>query len=595
MANVKANSAWARALSKIAGLGTCPSATLPWKIDKLADIYGSQLAFRSVDGNLSYRELARKKNQYARWTLEQDLRGHTVCLMLPNCVEYVPIWCGIIQVGGTAALINTNLRGRTLGHVINVAGCSAIIADLEYVEQLSEVLPDYCHVYWLNPGNSCNCTHGSILRLDACSSEPLPDPDRFGVAMGSTALYIYTSGTTGMPKAAKLSHYRIMEWGYWFSGMLNVTPEDTLYNSLPMYHSTGGVAAISTMLLSGGTVVIRRKFSTTDFWKDVVKYRCTILWYIGELCAYLTAAVPVPEETRHELRALCGNGLSASTWRDFVRRFGVSEILEFYASTEGNISLYNCEGRVGSIGRVPPYLAHRFPIRLVRHDEITGRPARDEKGRCVICEPGEVGEAIGKIDNSSSAGPLSFDGYNDTAATLQKTVKSAIEDGDAWFLSGDLMRCDEAGFFYFVDRIGDTFRCKGENVSTVEVSDVLRGSPGVIGVSVYGVTVPGGLGKVGMADLKTAPPFNLASLRENVCAHLPRYARPMFLRFVQEVHITSTFKPIRNQSSDLAHLMSGAGAQIYVDDCSCGVYRPLEADEALAMFSTVTERGVQTH
>jgi fatty-acyl-CoA synthase len=307
------------------------------------------------------------------------------------------------------------------------------------------------------------------------------------------------------------------------------------------------VVATGATLVGGGTVVLRERFSASAFWTDVLQERCTLFQYIGELCRYLLASAPQPEETQHRLRLACGNGLRADVWGPFQERFRIPQILEYYASTEGNFSLYNCEGRVGSIGRMPGFLGHRLPVALVSFDFEAGLPRRDAAGRCVRCQPGEVGEAIGEIATSSAASQ--FEGYTDRTASERKVLRDVFSSGDAWYRTGDLMRQDNEGFYYFVDRVGETFRWKGENVSTTEVAGVVEGCSGVADVAIYGVTVPHAEGRAGMAALVVNPEFSLERLQQELTARLPAYARPMFIRLLETLELTATFK-LRKQ--DLA-------------------------------------------
>ena len=210
------------------------------------------------------------------------------------------------------------------------------------------------------------------------------------------ALYIYTSGTTGLPKAVNVSHFRLMQWSHWFAGMMDTRPDDRIYNCLPMYHSVGGVVAIGAALVNGGSVVLRERFSASGFWDDVVESKCTIFQYIGELCRYLVNTPARTPEAQHQLRLACGNGMRAEVWEEFQRRFQIPQILEFYAATEGNFSLYNCEGRVGAIGKIPSFLKHRLSMALVKFDFETGEPIRNEEGFCIRCSANEAGEAIGQ-------------------------------------------------------------------------------------------------------------------------------------------------------------------------------------------------------
>ena len=380
-----------------------------------------------------------------------------------------------------------------------------------------------------------------ILRSPPSRGGP-PDGLRYRApTLADRALCIYTSGTTGLPKAANVSHYRLMQWSHWFAGLIDVTPADRMYNCLPLYHSVGGVVAAGATLVGGGAVVLRERFSASTFWQDVVAERCTLFQYIGELCRYLLNAPSRPEETQHQLRLACGNGLRADVWVPFQERFRVPQILEYYAATEGNFSLYNCEERAGSIGRIPPFLSHRVPVALVKFDVDAALPRARCRGPLpALRASNEVGEAIGQI--MDDRGATRFEGYTDDAASGQKILRDVFFAGDAWYRTGDLMRQDAQGFFYFVDRIGDTFRWKGENVSTTEVAGVIAAVPGVTDVAVYGVTIPNTDGRAGMAALVVTEDFELTKLRQALAASLPAYARPVVVRILAALEITGTFK-----------------------------------------------------
>jgi fatty-acyl-CoA synthase len=316
-----------------------------------------------------------------------------------------------------------------------------------------------------------------------------------------------------------------------------------MYDCLPMYHTAGGVCAIGSLLVAGGAVVIREKFSAHEFWSDVVRSDCTLVQYIGELCRYLVNTPPAADEGRHRVRLACGNGLRPDIWDRFQRRFRIPRIVEFYAATEGNVMLFNFEGKPGAVGRLPPIMARRFPATIVAFDADAQRPVRDAQGFCIACRPGEIGEAIGKIASDPAEIGGRFDGYADKADDEQKILRDVFERGDAWFRTGDLMRHDERGYYYFVDRAGDTFRWKGENVSTEQVAEAIGCFPGVVHAVVYGVTIPGQDGRAGMAAVTAGPGFDLAALRDHLATRLPAYARPLFLRICSGIEVTSTFKP----------------------------------------------------
>ena len=523
-----ASRAWLRALEMTAHIEDAPARTLPVVVDELGARFADAPALIGQGESFSHAQLAARMNRYARWALEKGIgKGDCVALLLPKRPDYLAAWLGLTRIGAVVALINTNLRGQALAHAIAAAKPRLLIAAGDLSAALEGLDPEI-------PRQEHDDAFGAIL--DGLSATAPAQAGQRDVTLNDPALLIYTSGTTGFPKAARVSHRRVMNWSHWFAGMTGAGPRDRLYNCLPMYHSVGGVVASGAALLNGGAVIVREKFSARAFWQDVAESGATIFQYIGELCRYLLAqegAIPA-----HRLRLAVGNGLTADVWEAFQRRFAVPRILEFYAATEGNFSLYNVEGKVGAIGRIPPFLAHRFATVLVKFDDASQAPVRGADGFCVPVTRGEVGEAIGRI----AGGNAGFEGYTDAGASDRKILRDVFKRGDAWVRSGDLMRQDAQGFFYFVDRIGDTFRWKGENVSTTEVAAVAACAPGVKGAAVYGVTVPGQSGKCGMAALEVAQDFDAARFHAHCAARLPGYARPVFLRLVDGLSFTDTFK-----------------------------------------------------
>ena len=568
--------AWVRALERTAAIERDRSLTLPVLIGRLAERFGEQPALSSTDAALSYRGLAAACHRYGRWGLARSLgRNDTVCLVMANCPDYLAIWLGLSGIGATVALINTNLRRELLAHSINLVAPRHVIAGASLSEAVREIRPllDAGVECWVNGEAG-----GDLPRLDEAVAglpgEALRDSEVQAPSLEDRALCIYTSGTTGLPKAANVSHFRVMQWSHWFAGLIDVQPEDRMYDCLPMYHSVGGVVATGATLVGGGTVVLRERYSASGFWKDVVAERCTLFQYIGELCRYLLTGAPQAEESHHTLRLACGNGLRAEVWSDFQRRFRIPQILEYYAATEGNFSLYNCEGRPGAIGRIPPFLAHRAPVALVKYDVEAEAPARDAAGRCVRCAPHEAGEALGEI--VSANGATRFEGYTDSAASATKILRNVFAAGDAWYRTGDLMRQDEQGFFYFVDRVGETYRWKGENVSTTEVAAVIAACPGVADAAVYGVCVPSSEGRAGMAAVVVAPDFDLNELRRALVARLPDYARPLFIRVVTAIELTGTFKLRKHELALEGYDLTRVRDALYMDDAAQGAYVPLD-------------------
>ena len=570
--------AWVRALERTAGIERDRSLTLPVLIERLAERFADAPALLSPDAALSYRGLAAACHRYARWGLVRGLgSGDTVCLVMANCPDYLAIWLGLCRIGATVALINTNLRGALLAHSLNLVAPRHVIAGASLAEPVRAVRP------LLAAGVECWVSGpggGDLPRLDEAmaglAGDALRDDEAPAPSLADRALCIYTSGTTGLPKAANVSHFRLMQWSHWFAGLMDVQPTDRMYDCLPLYHSVGGVVATGATLVGGGAVVLRERFSASSFWQDVVAERCTVFQYIGELCRYLLASPPQAQESQHALRLACGNGLRGDVWREFERRFRIPQILEYYAATEGNFSLYNCEGRAGAIGRIPPFLAHRLPVALVKFDLEAQAPARDASGRCVRCAPQEPGEALGQI--LAENGATHFEGYTDEAASASKILRDVFAPGDAWYRTGDLMRQDEQGFFYFVDRVGDTFRWKGENVSTTEIAEVIAACPGVADATVYGVSVPGTEGRAGMAALVAAKGFELAELRRALAARLPDYARPLFVRIVSALELTGTFKLRKQELALEGYDPARIRDALYMDDSARGAYVPLDAE-----------------
>jgi len=572
-----ASQAWLRALELTAPIARHPDRVMPVLIDEAASRWGNAPALLSDGECLSYAELAARQNQVARWGRERGIgKGDVVCLLMPNRPEYIPVWLGISAIGGVTALLNTNLHGPLLSHSINAVQPKAIIASADLVEQLRAALPGvagspllWCH------GAERDGFERIDLEVHGQPSEMLASRER-PVSIEDQALYIFTSGTTGKPKAAKISHARILQWSYWFSGMLGVQSSDRIYNCLPLYHSTGGVLVAGASLLSGGSVVVRDKFSASRFWEDIRRWDCTMFQYIGELCRYLLHSCGGEDAAGHHLRMACGNGLAPGVWGAFKDKFGIPHILEFYASTEGGVSLFNIEEKQGALGRIPPYLAHRFSPLLVQVDLETGEPLRNEVGLCKQCAVDEPGEALGRIVDDLTTIGVRFEGYSTEQESSKKILRNVLQTGDAWVRTGDLMRKDRQGFYYFLDRLGDTFRWKGENVATSEVAETICGYPGVKHANVYGVAVPAAEGRAGMATLVTEGTMDLSLLRGYLADRLPGYARPRFLRLRSHLELTGTLKYSKNDLMRQGYDPSSITDPIYFDSAEQNEFVPLD-------------------
>jgi fatty-acyl-CoA synthase len=562
--------AWIRALERTAPYGRNEGATLPEIIRSIAATQGDRPALLADHETLSYTELAAAIARTAHWALRQRIApGETVALIMENCPAYAALWLGIISVRGVVALINPHLTGDALLHALAAARPTHIIAGPAQADALAALhdcppIPSWSygpHATW----------HDIRPVLAAGPDTP---PPAAAPALSDVALYIYTSGTTGLPKAARVSHRRVAEWACWFAGLIDTQPTDRMYNCLPMYHSVGGVVAVGAMLVGGGSVVIREKFSASRFWPDIAEHGCTVFQYIGELCRYLVNSPVSDAETKHQLRLCCGNGLRGDVWPAFQARFKIPRILEFYASTEGNVSLYNIEGRPGAIGRVPSFLTHRFPVALIQCDPATGTLLRDANGLCRSTPRGEPGEALGRIADGAAAG-RPFEGYTNEHAGTAKIARDVLAPGDAWYRTGDLMRQDRNGFYYFVDRLGENYRWKGENIATEEVADALRTCHGVTEAVVYGVAVPGTEGRAGMAALTVTADFDLATFYHHITTHLPDYARPVFLRIAAAIAATATFKPAKALLAREGYDPRGVTDKLYVRDTGLNEFVPL--------------------
>jgi fatty-acyl-CoA synthase len=341
--------------------------------------------------------------------------------------------------------------------------------------------------------------------------------------------------------------------------------------------------------VGGGAVVIRPRFSASDFWRDVRDERCTLFQYIGELCRYLVNTPHQRIESEHSLRLACGNGLRPEVWGPFKERFRIPRILEYYASTEGNFSLYNCEGQPGAIGRIPPFLASRLSVALLRFDVEKSAPWRNTDGFCERCATNEIGEAVGLMPGGGNERAGRFEGYADPEASERKVMRDVFEKGDTWYRTGDLMRRDERGFYYFVDRVGETYRWKGENVSTAEVLTAVTASRGVLDGAVYGVAVPGTDGRAGAAALVVNADFDLAAFRAEIAGRLPPYARPVFLRILSTLEATATFKPRKQDLVEAGVDPSRIGDPLYFDDQRVQRYVPLDG----ALFAAIVSGGVR--
>ncbi|KAL1007624.1 hypothetical protein UPYG_G00089220 [Umbra pygmaea] len=499
----------------------------------------------------TYRDADRESNKIARALSQHAVlkEGDTVALLMGNEPTYVFVWLALAKLGCAAALLNHNLRSKSLMHCFSCCGAKVLLAASEFQGAVEEVLSSLTEhgvsVYLLGveeEGNTEGLKTLSNNRVQQTSDKALDTQLRAKVTIKSPALYIYTSGTTGLPKAAVITQERL----YIASNMqaiAGVTSDDIIYIYLPLYHTAGFVMGLTAAMERGSTIVLRRKFSASQFWDDCRKYNVTVIQYIGEIMRYLCNTPKKDNDRHHKVRLAFGNGIRADTWSEFLERFGDIRVCECYGATEGNIGFVNYIGKVGAIGR--EHFLHKagFPYALIEYDTEREEPVRDSKGFCVKVPQGETGLLVAKI---SSRAP--FSGYaQNQQQTDRKKLKDVFVKGDQYFNSGDLMRIDHEGFVYFMDRIGDTFRWKGENVATTEVSDHLIMVACIEEANVYGVKVPGHEGRIGMAALKLKEnmDFDSKATYEHVRTSLPSYARPRFIRLQKSLDVTGTFKQMK--------------------------------------------------
>ncbi|MFZ5755485.1 MAG: long-chain-acyl-CoA synthetase [Pseudomonadota bacterium] len=484
----------------------------------------------------SWREVDQAANRWARALRARGVRsGSVVALVMDNRPEYLFAQSALVRLGAVVAFVNSHLSGEALAHAIRVSGASAVIAGTEHretVAALHEALPSIPASRWWLVGEGAAAQPGDTLDADiaARSSEPVMGPP---AARDDTGCYIYTSGTTGLPKAAIVTHRRwmLVSAGFAFS-MAEATDDDVVYCTLPLYHSSGQFAGWGVSLFSGATLLLRRRFSTREFWPDVHRYGATVFIYIGELCRYLMTPEPGALERGHRLRLAMGNGLRETLWAPFQKRFGIPLVREFYGATEGNVGLLNYEGRPGYVGRLRPGMA------VLACDPDSGEPLRDARGRCRRVREGETGLIVGRIGLLAR-----FDGYLDKKATDRKILTGVFSRRDSWFNTGDLVRLDADGWVAFADRAGDNYRWKGENISATEVEAALHGCPGLSEAIVYGVEVPGSEGRAGMAALITDDSFRIEAFTLWVRERVPTYQQPRFVRILGEAaRTTGTFK-----------------------------------------------------
>ncbi|NKS17121.1 long-chain-acyl-CoA synthetase [Rhodococcus hoagii] len=506
--------------------------------------------FIRFDGaSISYRQANERVNRYADVLVQQGVeRGDVVGILMKNRPETLLLTLAAVKLGAVAGMLNHNQRGEVLAHSLSLLDSRVLVVGEECDEAISSLSGA--------PHGDTVLSAGKLDEL-AESADPSNPAVCEQIQAKERAFYIFTSGTTGMPKASLMSHFR---WLKSMSGLgamgVRLRRNDTLYCALPLYHNNALTVSLSSVLSSGATFAIARAFSASRFWDDAKLNGATAFVYIGEVCRYLLNQPERPSDRDNGIRLMVGNGLRPEIWTEFTERFGIDRVAEFYGASECNIAFVNALGVERTAGVCP------LPHAVVEYDQDTGRARRAQDGRLRRVRVGEVGLLLSKVTDRAP-----FDGYTDPEATESKLVRDAFKDGDCWFDTGDLVR--DQGFMHvaFVDRLGDTFRWKGENVATTEVEGAMSAHPAIEQSVVYGVAVPGTDGKPGMAavTLRDGHELDGARLAAHLFDRLPSYAVPLFVRVVDSLETTSTFKSrkveLREEaySSDVERLYVLAG------------------------------------
>ncbi len=493
----------------------------------------------------TYTQFNQWANRIAHYFLMQGFaKGDVVAVLMENRPELLAIAIALAKIGVVAALVNTSQRDRVLTHSINLVKPRAVILGDELIQPFTEVHPnlsiDQGAVYWFadqdvqqNPGEAPAGMINLQTAIDRC---PLFNPSTTQQIRRKDGLfYVYTSGTTGLPKAAIFTHGRWMKaYGAFGLGTVRFGKHDILYNTLPLYHGTAMVVCWGSCIAGSAGIALRRKFSAREFWNDIRKFQATSFGYVGELCRYLMELPADDRDRQHRATKIIGNGLRPGIWKPFKQRFGIEEVLELYASSEGNIGFTNLFNFDNTVGFSP------LPYCIVAYDKDTEQPARSPDGFLRTVRPGEAGLLIAEITDKSP-----FDGYTDAAKNEACILKDVFVKGDRYFNTGDLLR--DIGFRHaqFVDRTGDTFRWKGENVSTTEVENIMGVFGQLTDAVVYGVEIPGTNGRAGMAAVTLRDGIHhidFHMLYEYLRKELPPFAVPLFIRVMKKMETTGTFK-----------------------------------------------------
>lgn len=511
-------------------------------VEEWAEKTPNSLAILSDDGQLTYRRFNYRANQLARALRRLGAQaGESVALIMDSRPEYLVSIVGASKLGLVTGLINTNLTGDALLHALKITEAKWIIAGSEQLDAALEVheaagIPK--ERFLVMPDGEGADVRG-LIDLEALMYGE--DGTNLSLSeayeMNRPFVYICTSGTTGLPKAAMVRNRRFLQACYYFGqSVLKVRQSDVMYTAgLPLYHNTGISQAWGVVLTGGGAVALRRKFSASRFFDDCDRFDVTMFTYVGEICRYLVKSKPHPLERKHRIRMILGAGLRPDIWVEFRDRFAIPQIFEYYGATEGNVGLINFTGKVGMVGRISPERGHV----LAKVDPETEEMVQED-GKLVAAKPGESGILLAKIGRMAE-----FEGYVDKSKNASKVLDDPFGDGARYFNTGDLLTLHADNWVSFADRLGDTFRWKGENVSTNDVQEQVSRAPGVLEAVAYGVEIPGADGRAGMVAIRVDERFDPAKLREHIDATLPFYARPLFVRVEETLPMTGSYKYVK--------------------------------------------------
>ncbi|XP_053330865.1 long-chain fatty acid transport protein 3 [Spea bombifrons] len=569
----------ARVKRQVRGWMASGARSLPELFELRARSQPERPFLRYREETLSYGELEARSNRAAAAMRGALNPGDTVALLLANEPRFLSAWFGLAKLGAVVAFLNCNVRRGALSHCLRASGARGLITSQELFEAVQEILPELrgmgIKIWVMGPGEYPEDVGNLQKMMDESSEAEPPSQPRVPRNPTDTAICIFTSGTTGLPKAARISHLKTLMCCAFYQ-LCSAHSDDIIYMSLPLYHKSGALLGVGGCIGIGASLVLKERFSASQFWSDCRKYNVTVFQYIGELCRYLTNQPQCADEVGHRVRLAAGSGLRPDVWREFSRRFGKIRIFETYGMTEFNISFFNYTGSPGAVGR-GSFLYKQFcPFDLIKFDTVEDEPVRDAHGRCQRVVAGETGLLISPVTPMSP-----FLGYvGSRELSEKKLLRDVFRAGDCFFNTGDLMMQDELGFVYFRDRTGDTFRWKGENVATTEVSEILSGLYFLQEVNVFGVTVPGHEGRAGMAAVTLRPGhrLDLERLYTHVVESIPSYARPRFIRLMEAMECTGTFKQQKLRLVQDGFSPLRVREPLYVLDESRRSYRPLTED-----------------